>query len=69
MSEWDAYSLEELEQSKKEFSGLGMDTTIQAIDAAIANKEKGLGDISKIYDGEVIFSDELMVVDVGNTAH
>ena len=42
MSEWDAYSLEELEQSKKDFSGLGMDTTIQAIDAAIANKEKGL---------------------------
>ena len=42
MSEWDAYSLEELKKSKKEFSGLGMDTTIQAIDAAIANKEKGL---------------------------
>jgi len=34
-----------------------------------ANKEKGLGDISKIYEGEVIFSDELMVVDVGNMAY
>jgi hypothetical protein len=42
MSEWDSLSIEELEQSKKDFSGLGMDTTIQAIDAAIANKEKGL---------------------------
>ncbi len=28
------------------------------------NKEKGIGDVSKIFDGEVIFSDELMVMDV-----
>ena len=34
-----------------------------------ANKEKAIGDIRKIYEGEVIFSDELMVVDVGNMDH
>ena len=28
------------------------------------NKEKGIGDVSKIFDGEIIFSDELMVIDV-----
>ena len=42
MSEWDALTLEQLKQQKKEFSGLGMNATIQAIDTAIANKEKGL---------------------------
>jgi hypothetical protein len=26
--------------------------------------EKGLGDIRSIYDGEVIFSDELLTVDI-----
>ena len=28
------------------------------------NKEKGIGDVSKIFDGKVVFSDELMVIDV-----
>ena len=28
------------------------------------NKEKGIGDVSKVFDGQVIFSDELMVIDV-----
>ncbi len=26
--------------------------------------EKGIGDIKRIYDGEVVFSDELMTIDV-----
>ena len=26
--------------------------------------EKGIGDINRIYDGEVVFSDELMTIDV-----
>ena len=28
------------------------------------NKEKGIGDVSKIFDGKVVFSDELMLIDI-----